>query len=232
MRGPCPLRRHGHGHTHTHTHTPTQAGLEICTWAIDKMQRQRNRSFWFDDWQGCKRADGTGTCMCTYVHELCQFYPLRCLSCLSTHSTYVSCSSSHWFLVSNPSRHPILCCVIFTSISGLHACLCLLCSIFAECDLFISINTHAFTLQPNLHQRNLLLIFPCLFFSYPVWRSRVGVLWIKWKHGLCWTKFTLIVWSIIRRKMTQDTLSLSNKPRTTSTERGTQTRCNYRHKCK
>lgn len=91
-------------------------------------------------------------CVCAIF---CWSYPLPCLPCLSTHSTYVLLvspllCSPLGFLITNPSRHRIFCCVISISFlceykCGRHACFCPLCSISVVSDVFLSTNTHTRT---------------------------------------------------------------------------------------
>lgn len=77
------------------------------------------------DW-ATDSADGRETCMCMFVSvcvcwcDFCQPYPLPCLPCSSTHSTYVLLSS---FLLSSTllfplhlSFYPSLLCLLLLSL--------------------------------------------------------------------------------------------------------------------
>lgn len=209
--------------THTHTLRLRQA-WKHAPMSYSRQNAETEKQKFFIWWLARlrTRADGTGTCMCMGVHDFCQFYPLPCLSCLSTHSTYVSCSSSHQFLVPNLPRHLIFCCVISTSYNTWVACL------FGSFVLNLSrmwcnyLHKHAcFYSVANLSSNgfSFFVCFP-VFFHCPVSPSRVGVLGMKLKQGLGRTKFTHTIWSLIWRKMTLDPLSLSNRPRMITWTRG------------
>lgn len=120
---------------------------------LDKIQRQRNRSFGLDDWHRGKHCRWTHMCMC--VPDFCQPYPVPAFPACPP--TQHMSPAPRGFLVPNPSRHLILRCVISTRIiCGSHASLCPLCPVLADGDAFLSINREGFTLQPNFHQRDFL----------------------------------------------------------------------------
>lgn len=96
----------------------------------------------------------------------------------------------------------ILLIISYSVVScGLRSWWSLLCSVLAECDVFISINTHAFTLQPNYDQRDF-LFFPGFFYC-PVCSSKVkGGTGLNQIHtrGLISDPIYDLIW----RKMTLD----------------------------
>lgn len=133
-------------------------------------------------------ADGDEARMCVPVCDFRQSYPLPCLPCLSTHSTYVlPCSlSSLPLLIPN---HQIFCCVISTSLLselkyGWHTCFfchrkCPLCSTWAFWCIYIHkhTNTHTHTVPFSLCSQTLIKGVFDFFFCCPgpTCPSRMGV---------------------------------------------------------